>query len=131
MVKDKIEYEISNLENNKKTTIKFNGTFFLLTKKNSEIKVSPKQPFWLKIISVIVFFFLITKIGDLISFSYTDDENITHLFNGSNFLISMSGKYPIILFSIIIIGGIFISNQIYSIVYRKKMNEFKKEYQLI
>ena len=76
-------------------------------------------------------FFLITKIGDLISFSYTDDENITHLFNGSNFLISMSGKYPIILFSIIIIGGIFISNQIYSIVYRKKMNEFKKEYQLI
>ena len=57
MVKDKIEYEISTLENNKKTTVKFNGTFFLLTKKNREIKVSPKQPFWLKIISVIVFFF--------------------------------------------------------------------------
>jgi hypothetical protein len=130
MIKDKIEYEISNLENNKKTKVKFNGTIFLLKKKNGVINVSPIQPFWLKIISVIVFFFLITKIGDIISFSYTDDENITHLFSGSGFLISMASKYPIILFAIIIIGGIFVSNLIYRTIYRKKLNEFKKEFQL-
>ena len=131
MSKGNIVNEILNLQNNKKTVIKFNGAFFLLMKKENKIIVDTKQPLLLKIFSVVILFVLTVSILSNISFSYTDEEKNTHLFSGGGFLYYISYQYHIFFLAFMIYGGVFISNNIYRKFNRKKMDEFKRQFILI
>src|SRR5690554_5712778 len=118
---ENIKNKITTLKLGKKTTLKHNGIKLSIYKGSNNLFVRAKQPWFIIITSIIVFFFIVQILAYFISFNRVLDDGTSMIFSGQGFIIEMANKYPFVFFAFFIITPILLSRFLYNYIQINKV----------